>query len=444
MGSRPGSNRTSHCSPQPDCHPDHLGDARTTRPPLPTTKASTRSFKVRYERELFFGGQITPGATIDASHVFGQFFPYTVQDPYGDTVIPEDLGNYEPTEENNNPPKPPSYIIANAQAELAVRQGVASFFFHPYYDLTYLEQIVQGIQALGYTFVSAPSTETPTVATTSLASGAVGQAYSQNVIATTGVGAEKWSLASGSLPAGLTLATGTGAITGTPTSQGTATFTLRVTDSNSPAGSGTRALTITIGPPPPPPLQVTSTSLATGTVGQPYTATLAATGGTGAYTWSVTSEGLPPGLTLNASTGAITGTPTAQFSSPVGFTVTDSAVPTPVMASTTVVLTVGPATAGPSPTLGVYLDSTGYRGPGVAIFGVTVACSAPVAGTLTVSMTLSGVSGSVTVMASCPASGLAYIPVQVPGGWSAGTAAVNAVYQAAGATATAAGNVIIS
>ena len=36
-------------------------------------------------------------------------------------------------------------------------QGVASFFFHPTYSLTYLEQIVAGIKSLGYTFVAPTS-----------------------------------------------------------------------------------------------------------------------------------------------------------------------------------------------------------------------------------------------------------------------------------------------
>jgi uncharacterized protein YdaL len=116
-------------------------------------------FATRYEREQFFGGQLT-GIAANASHVFGQFYPYVVHDVYGATVLPEDLGNYAPNEANHNPARPPATIIANAAAELAVRQGVASFFFHPYYDVSYLQQIVEGIQGLGYTFV-APSALLP-------------------------------------------------------------------------------------------------------------------------------------------------------------------------------------------------------------------------------------------------------------------------------------------
>jgi hypothetical protein len=59
----------------------------------------------------------------------------------------------------------------------------------------------------------------------------------------------------------------------------------------------------------PLPLTISTTSLANGTQNVAYSATLGASGGTLPYTWSIAS-GLPPGLTLNSSTGAITGTPT--------------------------------------------------------------------------------------------------------------------------------------
>ena len=116
--------------------------------------AIDQAYAVKYEQELFFGGQLTGGA-VNYSHVFGQFFPYEVHDLYGDTIIPENLGDYEATEQNNNPPRTAQDIIDEAQQNLAVTQGVASFFIHPDYDpLSVLEQIVQGIKNEGYTFVS--------------------------------------------------------------------------------------------------------------------------------------------------------------------------------------------------------------------------------------------------------------------------------------------------
>jgi len=75
-------------------------------------------------------------------------------------------------------------------------------------------------------------------------------------------------------------------------------------------------------------LQIATSSLQDGTVNQAYSATLARTGGTAAYSWSITSGTLPSGLSLNASTGVISGTPSAA-SGPVDvtFKVTDSSSP---------------------------------------------------------------------------------------------------------------------
>jgi len=75
-----------------------------------------------------------------------------------------------------------------------------------------------------------------------------------------------------------------------------------------------------------PSLLITTTSLPNGQVGIAYNAALSATGGTAPYRWSFTSGTLPTGLSLNASTGAITGTPTQSVTnSPLTFQVVDSA-----------------------------------------------------------------------------------------------------------------------
>jgi len=87
----------------------------------------------------------------------------------------------------------------------------------------------------------------PTVTTASLPGGMVGTAYTAT-LAATGDTPITWSIDSGSLPAGLTLAAATGVISGTPTAAGTATFTVKATND---AGDGTRALSIVISPAPP-------------------------------------------------------------------------------------------------------------------------------------------------------------------------------------------------
>ena len=164
---------------------------------------------------------------------------------------------------------------------------------------------------------------TLTVTTSNLPAGTVGIAYNGSLTASGGTGAIAWSVRVGSLPAGLTLGASTGVISGTPTAAGTSNVTIKATDSASPAQTATKALSIVVTAP----LSVTTTSLPSGTVGTAYSATLQSTGGTGAITWSVSVGSLPAGLSLNASTGTISGTPTAA--GPSNFTVkaTDSSSP---------------------------------------------------------------------------------------------------------------------
>jgi len=75
----------------------------------------------------------------------------------------------------------------------------------------------------------------------------------------------------------------------------------------------------------PPPLSITTASLSNGQIGRAYSSALAATGGTLPLSWRLTAGTLPAGLALNASTGVISGVPTATAArTPLTFTVTDS------------------------------------------------------------------------------------------------------------------------
>ena len=146
----------------------------------------------------------------------------------------------------------------------------------------------------------------------------VGVSYSQALAASGGAGPYTWSIASGTLPAGISLNASTGVISGSPTAAGTASITFVVTDSVGNIGSESISIIINAAP------SITTTSLASGDVGIPYSQALTASDGTGPYTWSMASGTLPAGISLNASSGVISGSPTAAGTASITFVVTDS------------------------------------------------------------------------------------------------------------------------
>jgi hypothetical protein len=201
-----------------------------------------------------------------------------------------------------------------------------------------------------------------TISTTALPNGAVNAAYSAILAAGGGAPPYAWSVASGSLPAGLSLATN-GAISGTPAAAGSSTFTVRVTDGSSQ--NATRLLSITVAPAT---LSSPTTTLADGMVGVAYWTTLTANGGAPPYSWSVTSGILPAGLSL-AANGAITGTPAAAGISTFTVRVTDSASQ---LATSSLSITIAPAALSittaslPDGTIGQAYSATLTAGGGTA------------------------------------------------------------------------------
>lgn len=83
-----------------------------------------------------------------------QFYPYVIQkDNYGQKVIPENLGCVSPIKWFNFPIHTVDDIITSAAKNLAVRDAWASMYYHPYLGLSYLQQLIPAIKALGYEFV---------------------------------------------------------------------------------------------------------------------------------------------------------------------------------------------------------------------------------------------------------------------------------------------------
>lgn len=154
----------------------------------------------------------------------------------------------------------------------------------------------------GVSVLIAPATSTPSILTSSAANGQVNATYGPvNMNASGGSGTYWWS-ATG-LPPGLTLAS-TGnpaALTGTPTSAGSYTAVITVMDPIS-GQRATHSYPINIAPQGPP-VSITTLTIPRGNPGSPYGTQLSATGGTGSYTWSI-SSGTPP-LQINSTTGAL-------------------------------------------------------------------------------------------------------------------------------------------
>jgi hypothetical protein len=134
-----------------------------------------------------------------------------------------------------------------------------------------------------------------------------------------GTPAITWSVASGNAPVADPIDAATGRVEGTAKAAADYSFTLRATDSN--GASGERAFVATVNPWP----QIDASTLPRAAMGRPYDALPGVSGGTPPFTWQFASGAAPAGLTLNAASGRLTGTPTADGAARVELACTDSA-----------------------------------------------------------------------------------------------------------------------
>ncbi len=151
--------------------------------------------------------------------------------------------------------------------------------------------------------------------------------YSGSCSATGGQGFYVYSTSAGSLPAGLGMNSALGTISGIPIAAGTSSFTFQATDSSSPPQTASQTISnfvVGIGP-----LSSLSCSLPYANARAQYHGQCTAVGGQPPFTYAVRSGTLPQGLTLDSSTGVVSGVPPVPTngSNPFTIAVTDSSVP---------------------------------------------------------------------------------------------------------------------
>ncbi len=170
----------------------------------------------------------------------------------------------------------------------------------------------------------------------SLGAATEGKAFSVTFSASGGTSPYRYARSAGDLPPGLSLSNGT--LAGTPTGSGIFRFTIQAQDANNAAGLREYMLEVY-----PSGVSLVTDSLAAGSVGKAYLQTIAATGGTAPYAFSITSGALPSGLTLTSS-GTLSGTPLASGSFPITVQVRDAAGATGTRAYTLSIFDEAPLT----------------------------------------------------------------------------------------------------
>ncbi|MBF9172978.1 putative Ig domain-containing protein [Xanthomonas campestris pv. campestris] len=242
----------------------------------------------------------------------------------------------------------------------------------------------------GYTLnIAAPPI---VVAPSTLPAATRGTAYSQTLSAGGGTAPYTYALASGALPAGLTLASN-GTLSGTATVEGSFNFTVTATDAGSFTANQAYSLTVA-----GPNLVLPASSLPAGTAGQAYSASITpATGGTAPYSYALTAGALPTGVVVDVATGGLSGTPTVAGTFNFTLTVSDSTPSPAAQASRSYTLTIAAPvivvapTALPAATRGTVYSQTLSASGGTAPYTYAVSAGNVPAGlTLASNGTLSG------------------------------------------------------
>ena len=223
----------------------------------------------------------------------------------------------------------------------------------------------------------------PVISTCAIISAEQGVAITNVTLTASGGCGGPYTFSAVGLPQWLTMSS-VGTISGTPTESGTFGYTVTITDNCN--NTGTLACSVTVNPP----LSVTCASVSVGEVGLAFdSGPMTVTGGTAPYTFSIVGT-LPAGLSLNPSTGAITGTPTASGSFSVQVTDALGATSAGCLITINTVLSVTCATVSVGE-VGVAFNS----GP-MTVSGGTAPYTFSIVGTLPAGLSLNPSNGAIT------------------------------------------------
>ncbi len=257
------------------------------------------TFEDRSERE--FSIYVDPGIAIVSQSVK----PATIGQPYTDTLAAKQVVSLNPLTgedvqatwfvESGALPPGISLSASGVLSGTTTSEGNYGFVVRahnggPFDTETYTLSVRQ---ALTVTSPFAPALRP---------SAEVGVRFAKTATATGGTGPYTWSVASGELPAGLTLNTGTGAISGTPRSAGNFAFGLTATDADGRTATTNAALRVASK------LTIKTSGLKTARVGAAYLAKIAPAGGVRPLKWRLSGK-LPPGVRFAKNVGALVGTP---------------------------------------------------------------------------------------------------------------------------------------
>jgi hypothetical protein len=165
--------------------------------------------------------------------------------------------------------------------------------------------------------------DTVTVTTPSNQTGTVGTAASLQIAASDSASGQTLTYSASGLPAGLSIKSTTGLISGTPTTAGTSSVTVTATDTTGAVGSAAFTWTVNSSSSKNT-VTVTNPGSQTGTVGTAASLQIAASDSASGQTLTYSASGLPAGLSISSTSGLISGTPTTAGTSSVTVTATDT------------------------------------------------------------------------------------------------------------------------